>query len=211
MSSPVSLSDFADFILKAGPARLTAVKNLLENMEYHPAKDFWKPLRERIVRFHADSIADKAFLDAVVLDVTDQKKKTKYPEAIRGYRKFLGRNQTQYFEPSRDVWHCSGLAVRINPELGLDLNGNKILLKLYFRNQPLTKPKVSLVLALMRIGLINPEAQKCRMGLLDVCKGKLYLEEDSPDDLRLLLEAEAGSFVHLWNSLDQRKSLKDSA
>lgn len=46
-------------------------------------------------------------------------------------------------------WIVSELDVRINPELGLEFDSKKYLIKLYFKNDKLSKEKITQVLTLM--------------------------------------------------------------
>ena len=42
----ISLTDFVDFVIKAGSPKLTKVRELVNRGGYSPAFDFWKTLRE---------------------------------------------------------------------------------------------------------------------------------------------------------------------
>ncbi len=48
----ISLTDFVDFVIKAGPPKLTKVREIKTRVEYSPKLDFWKILRDGIRDFH---------------------------------------------------------------------------------------------------------------------------------------------------------------
>jgi hypothetical protein len=70
----ISLTDFVDFVVRSGPAKVTKVREIRERGPYAPALDFWKPLREGIVSFHAAGSTDKRELDRILRGITDPKK-----------------------------------------------------------------------------------------------------------------------------------------
>ncbi len=53
----VSLTTFVDFINKAGPPKMTVVRNWLDDDEYDPRKDYWKRLRDGIVNVHSRGLS----------------------------------------------------------------------------------------------------------------------------------------------------------
>ena len=48
----ISLTDFVDFVIKAGSPKLTKVRELFNRGEYSPAFDYWKQLRDHIADTH---------------------------------------------------------------------------------------------------------------------------------------------------------------
>ena len=93
----ISLTDFIDYVSKVGPTKYTKVVEIHKRDEYHPAFDFWKPLREGIIELHKKGL-DKSELDKILEDLTDKKKQNRYPELIHQYKAFLGRKKIEWFE-----------------------------------------------------------------------------------------------------------------
>jgi hypothetical protein len=116
----IYLTDFVDFVIRAGTPKLTKVREIKTRPDYSPAVDFWKPLREALVEFHKNG---KPF-DDLTGTIADPNKLRRYPDAIRAYRKFSRNKQIEWFEPPSGVWNAPDLRVRVNPELGLRLNGH---------------------------------------------------------------------------------------
>ncbi len=190
----ISITDFTDFVLRTGPPKITKVAEIFNRGLYNPAHDFWKPLRDNISEFHEGESHDISFGSTGA----HQRKQTRYEEAIKGYRKFLKQNAPEWFKPHRAQWEYEDLTIRINPEVGFILGSESLLVKLYFKQEPLTKSRVQVALSLMKTG---QKSKKYRVAILDVVRSKLY--KDSPTNLQMqaLLEGEAATFLAIWNSL----------
>lgn len=139
---PISLTDFVDFVSKSGSPKLTKVREVKTRDDYHPAFDFWKPLREGLISFHKAGAANKKDLDKIVTGLTDKKKVDRYRDGVKGYKKFLGNKKTKWSKPRSAVWGSGTLAVRVNPELGLTINGTPHIIKLHFKAEALSKLRI---------------------------------------------------------------------
>lgn len=198
---PLSLTDFVDFVVSSGTPKLTKVKTVKERGDYHPAYDFWKALRDGIIEFHRNNRTDKNELDNILVTINDAKKLSRYPEYIRAYKKFLGRKRMQWFHPPSASWGPSGIEIRVNPELGLRINGELYVIKLYFKSDRLSKQRTAIILKLMQTALAPCFQTEVRYGLLDVGHAKLHDDPPLDDTLLALLEGEATSFLTVWNRL----------
>ena len=127
-------------------------------------------------------------------------KERNYSLIVKGYRKFWGTKKIAWFDPPKGNWVRGDLQVSVNPELGLLINGKKHVVKLYFKAEKLSKLRVRTILRLIqkRVG-----ADDVRVALLDVRNSKLYVGDagDKPDDVDLLLNAEADAFATIYAGL----------
>lgn len=194
----ISLTDFVDFVITAGTPKLTKVSDIRNRGDYHPAIDYWKPLRDAIVEFHQGNV-DR--LDGFLVKVKAQSKLSNYQAGIKGYRKFLGRKEVAWFEPPTEVWSYDELNVRVNPELGLSIKGKKHIVKLYFKSKPLTKNQIYVIFDLMQQVLSERMPPECRIAMLDVQRGKLLVPTRETPKIDILLRGEAASFLQIWNSI----------
>lgn len=196
----VSLTYFVDFVLKAGTPKLTVVKEFKYRDDYKPYLDFYKELRDRIVDVHKNggTIAD---LQSWAASLAPPKQGS-YLGILAGYRRFFGgRKQYPWFDPPSTVCQVGGLPVTINPELGLEIQGVRHLIKVYWKDDPpLTKPKVQLILHLMEqaFARISPPAT---FGLLDARKGKLHTVGAPTPGLAALLAGEAATFMAVYSQI----------
>ena len=196
----ISLTDFVDFVIKAGTPKLTKVTEIKHRPEYSPAFDFWKPLRTGIRDFHKGGGANKSDLEQILLGINDPKKLRRYPAAIRAYKKFLGRKQVTWFDPPTDVWSHAGLNVHVNPELGLEIDGQRHVIKLYFKEEAPTKSRLQVIMELMRLSLSGATDSGDLFSILDVSNTKLA-SAAATSSVEPLLKGEAASFMQIWSSV----------
>jgi hypothetical protein len=191
----ISLTDWVDFVIIAGPPQFTKVKELAARGEYDPRCDFWKPLREGLQNYHQG----KARLDEVLLGLKDPKKLKRYPDAMKAYQKFVGKKHVAWFKPPSGLWTYGGLTVRVNPELGLQFDGKKHVVKLYLKEEKPTKQRLNIVLAMMRTALNLGDGTV--PAVLDLSSCRLITPKPVEQDLLPMLQAQAIAFVHMWNAV----------
>jgi hypothetical protein len=196
----ISLTDFIEYVTKVGGTKFTKVKQIKGREDYHPAKDFWKPLREGIVEFHKAD-ADKKELSKISNSLTDLKKLKLYPGLIKQYQKFIGRKKIEWFEPPSKTWKSNGLEVKINPEIGLFINDQPYAIKLYFKAEKMSQTKVDLILLLMNEQLKKRAYKDIQFAVLDVPNNKLFAKTKLGKEHLGLLEGEAMSFMSVWDSV----------
>ena len=202
----ISLTDFIGFVNKMGNAKLNHVKSIKDRPEYEPYMDFYKPLREAILKLHKKN-QKKEVLDTVLEGLTDDKKKRCYPDLIDGYKKFLGRKKFEWIKPPKKDWKIGGITITINPEIGLEekkKNGssNFYIIKLYFKEDALKKAQADQILTLMEMQLRSKVNEpEIKFAILDIRRGKLHIKQGQELKELPLLKGEANSFVTMWNSL----------
>lgn len=200
----ISLTDFVDFVASSGTPKLTKVRYVKGRPEYHPALDFYRILRNALVAFHQEGSKDKSELDGIITNLTDEKKKKRYDTAIRGYKKFLGKKNYEWFTPPGKTWSPpddKSIEIKVNPELGLIINGESNLIKIYFKAETLSKRRAETILVLMQDALSDHCPPGCKMGVLDIQRGKLHSVEHIDLSILPLLYGEADSFKTIWNNL----------
>lgn len=196
----LSLTDFVDVVSKSGTPKLTKVRRLVVRpAEYDPRRDFYRPLRRAIIEAHRDGHG-RSHLKGLAERQSDKKKRTNYPAAVTAYRNWWGRKSWDWFEPARGIWQYDSLSVAVNPELGLERNGERRLIKLYFKSEKLSKLRVDVILHLMEETLRedHPDAIMC---VHDIRHEKLFEPTVEKDDLGALLEAEAAFVQTAWKRL----------
>jgi hypothetical protein len=193
----ISLTDFVDIVSKSGTPKATKVAQVKERPDYEPAFDFYKSIREQIVDIHKNGLEGKA-LYTFLQTLKDRKKKANYPEIVDGYLKWLGRKQVDWFNPSRENYLSNGVEVIVNPELGLTFKGEMHLIKLYFKDEALSRFRVDVILSLME-HVLRPYCQKSSMmSVMDVRRGKLFSWRELCDSNIPLVDAELAYVGSLW-------------
>jgi len=194
----ISLTEFVDFIAKSGTPKLTLVRIVKQRhlAGYDPRTDFYKPFRDGLVQLHKNG-QPKSALDSLVAGQTDAKKQTAYPDLLKGYKRFLGRKTVQWFAPPQKLWTHSSLTVSVNPELGLEINGRRHAVKLYFKADKLTKLRMDAITQLMHHVLGTGDGSPT-FSILDVRNGKLISAPAPQPSLMPLLEGEALAFATIY-------------
>nr|WP_314625438.1 hypothetical protein [uncultured Janthinobacterium sp.] len=196
----LSLTDFVDVVSKAGSPKITKVKQIKNRPAYQPATDFYKPFREALINLHASG-KDRSSLDLIVSNLSDLKKIANYPELIDGYKKWWGKKSIGWFSPPRGTYTSSGVEIAVNPELGLIIDGKRVIVKLYNKAEPITQYRVDMVPLLMELVLRVSCNSTDVVALLDVRKGKLHYLSVNQATAKFGLDAEMAYIANLWPNL----------
>jgi len=197
----ISLTDFVDIVASAGGPKATKVADIKKRGEYEHYKDFWKILREHIIRMHRKKLP-LSHIDESKKGLTDKNKINNYPTLISGYKKWLGKKSPTWFKPPSSSIAAFGIEVSINPELGLKFGKKKHIIKLYFKKDP--------KLSLTRAHIANAAMEKalrpfCNeddvIAVLDIREAKLYKSKKLSAKDDALIAAELSYIDTLWSSL----------
>jgi hypothetical protein len=198
-ANTVSLTTFVDFVSKSGTPKITVVRHFKHGAAYHPAFDFYRPLRDAIVQVHAHGKPKKT-LDDLVTALADPRKVEAYAAVVRGHKRFMRRHPARWFDPPRGSWVEGGLAVHVNPELGLEIKRVRHVVKLYFKAEKLPKRNVATIARLMERSLGEPGTRTV-FAVLDVRRGALHVPSSSMPGIDALLSSEAASFAAILASV----------
>jgi len=199
----ISMTDFVEFIVRSGRPKQTKVKEIKERPDYDRPPDYWAQFRDGIKKFHRSGSTDKQQLSAILGRLRDPKKMDNYTSAVHGYQRFLGRKKIEWFEPPRQNWTEGGLTVRVNPELGLVINGQRHVLKLYLKpteKATLKSVHAEALLELMEVALRPQCEQDDVLAILHVHRPKLYASQ-ARASVAPLLVGEAASFMAIWEQV----------
>lgn len=199
----VGLSQFIDFSLKQGSSKVRIVRDVKNQPDYHPSRDFWKVLRQGIRDMHSNDLP-LSYLEGLILKVND-KKRAHYVQAIKAYTSYFKRKDVSWFDPGKSYWAHDRLFVRSSPEIGLIINDEPHLIKLYFKedSKTMVQRQTATILTLMRESTYGNEfAFTPHISMLNVKKKKLFTitSPPTPDSL-LALQAEANYFGFLWDRI----------
>ncbi len=196
----VSLTTFVDFVLKTGTPRLTQVKNLCNEGDYAVVNDYYKVLRDAVKQFHEDGGKNWGIMDNAASVHKLQREHSTADDLVKAYKKFLGRKHIEYFEPPKGKWEFDDLSVRINPEIGLVIDGVETIVKIYWKDGGLMKKQADLILLMMHAVVEEGLGEGYRMCVLDIRRSKPFFSVNRQVELEPLLRAEARAFVELWNA-----------
>lgn len=198
----VSLTQFLNFATKPPEQQLTVVREIRKQHDegYDVPPDLYKQFRESVIRMHKND-QPKDQLDRIAEQQTEPSRAKHYPPLVKGYKRFLGRKTTAWFDPPIGAWLCEGLRINVRPEIGLVINGTPTAIKLWLKDDDtLNKRRAELIVHLM--GQALPQStDELTVCVLDVRKGKLFCAGKSDREQTVLLRAQARSFMSLYREL----------
>ncbi|EYF06271.1 hypothetical protein [Chondromyces apiculatus] len=194
----ISLTYFVDFVLKAGTPKLAGVREWKERKD-DLSFDFYRQIREAIVDMHRNGKPDTV-LDEFLAAQRDERRRRVYPSIVEGYRKLQASSKMTWFEPPVGSCKLGDVEININPDLGLVIDGKPHLIKIYFRGEPLSAKRTTVVLNLLAGGLAESNPGKV-LALLDVRNAKLHTFKAPNPRLGVLLRGEAAAFSTIYAAL----------
>lgn len=199
----ISLTEFMNFVNKSGSAKSTVVSNAKtkRDEEYAHYKDYWLKLREKIKAVHRIN-GTHDDLKEVISEVIDERKEN-YRIAVSGYCSFWKKRKIEWVDPPKKTWTIGDLRIELNPELGLVINKQIFIVKLFTTaNNNLDKRHADLILTLMEKELRESVGDdNVIFAVLDVKRGKIFENKDHDTSLFSLLQGEAKSFEIIWKSM----------
>ncbi len=198
----ISLTQFLNFATKPPEQQLTVVREIRKQHAegYDVPPDLYKQFREAVVQMHKNG-KSKDFLDGIAARQTEPSRMKHYPPLVQGYKKFLGRKTTGWFDPPEGHWLCENLRINIRPEIGLLLDGVPTAIKLWLKgDDTLNKRRAELIVHLM-IQALPSTQDDLTVCVLDVRKSKAFCAGKSDHEQSALLRAQARSFVSLYRDL----------
>ena len=203
----VSLTRFKDFVNASSVDRQDVVKDTINSGEYSPCKDFYKDIREAIVSMFKDGGSIEKLEEEINL-VRDEKK-TQYLLLLQGFKTWINKKKIVYLGAEACNFELNGLDLSINPELLLEINGEKTVVKLFFKGgkQKAERKKASVIPVLMKTAFVafGEEYKDYNFAVLDICNGKLFrITPSTPiDKILLTLNTEAKNWLEYQSELQK--------
>lgn len=195
----LSLTDLVDVFSKAGTPRVTKVREIKNREAYSPATDYYRRFREGIVEIHT-SDKSKDSLGEILQNLPAHKVEN-YSEMVEGYRKWWGRKNISWFNPPRGSYSYHNFAISVNPELGVEIDGHRHVIKLYTKSDTLAKNRVDLVHSVMELSLSNLVLEGDRLCVLDIRNSKLFVSNGPMANAQAIIDAELSYIETLWPNL----------
>jgi hypothetical protein len=191
------MAQFVDYVLTSGTNKVTAVKQIKAGHDER-FSDFYRPVREAIVDMHQKGEGPEALDEFVTGLRNDPREARIFPKVVRGYGKFLrSAAKMTWFEPPMRDYPLGPIGVRVNPEIGLLINGQPHAIKLYFRSDPISQQRIIVTNQLLANALSTTWPGTV-FAVLDVRRGRLFPYYGGGAQVGLLLKAEAASLASLW-------------
>lgn len=203
MKKKISLTQLVDVIARKGRNKAKMVFSIQRKLAepYDPKKDHYRALRRALQDAHGQS-DPKGYLDNFVQTVTEPVRARRYASLVRAYKRWIGRKKIDQFDLLPVVYEHKGFAVRVNPELGLMIDDEPHVLKLYMKDQPLRREDAEVIAALMRHVYRD---ESTRYAVLDVQNAKLHSFDPGGIQVTIaMVDAELAYIAQLWQEPFQK-------
>ena len=191
----VPITTFIDFVSKPAAAKLKVVEEF--KGKYDPKEDFYKQIREGIVEMHQHDGEIKDL--TAIARATTNIKMPHYRDVIDGYKRFVKGKDIKWFKPPTARWTHGDLTIRVNPELGLKIDGASYVIKLYFKESRLTKDGIAIITHLVRAAMPSTVDKGHVLCLLDTRRARLHEASGLDKNSAFILEQEAKYWMSIWN------------
>lgn len=203
MKKKISLTQLVDVIARKGRNKAKMVFNIQRKLAepYDPKKDHYRALRRALQDAHGQA-DPKGYLDNFLQTVTEPVRAKRYASLVRAYKRWIGRKKIDRFDLLPVVYEHRGFAVRVNPELGLMIDDEPHVLKLYMKDQPLRREDAEVIAALMRHVYRD---ESTRYAVLDVQNAKLHSFDPGGIQVTIaMVDAELAYIAQLWQEPFQK-------
>lgn len=196
----VSVTKFLDFVHKSGLPRMTCLKDIKKQygIDYAVERDYYKWVREKIIEVIKNGLPVNDLNK--ILNLTHKQDKIRnYRQCIEGFSTFANKHTLEWCGTDRGEWIHNGLAIIVNPELLVKVDGKKYMIKLYFKTDPISKARSECIFYLFETAM--KKSKNYTPAILNCRTSSLIQKTKTVPDIQVLLQAEADAFLTMWNSL----------
>jgi hypothetical protein len=187
----VGLNNFLRFISANGASKVNQVLEALQ--DYRDWKDFYKDFREPAVL----AIATKKLnaLEVAVAAASSETKRKHYEECLDGLKEWMAKTAYTYVStPKSASWDAGEIKIAVNPEVVIDIGGDRYIVKLYMSREKLTQPARKAFSWLVK----KTHGSSAIPAILEVRKGRLSPSPAPTSKIAQWIRAEVAAFVELW-------------
>lgn len=204
MPNPIatlSMTRLVKIVHKSGFPKITEIRKAKDDQaKYDPKSDYWKKLRDRVVDAHEKGLGP-AHVQALLATPVNEKKEENYRKFVSNYVSWWGDRELPWWGKVGGTFTSNGFDVRVNPELGLTIDGENYAVKLYLaknKEDKLTTSRLG-ILGLLMHRILGPQTDgSVKMGVLDVGSSKLHTLGPGDHRAATLLEAEMACIAAAW-------------
>lgn len=188
---------FADYVLKKEKYKKSFVHQTINQGKYEPQQDYYLQLRTRLISLLRKNIPLNE-LENIIGNISERKTGN-YTTLIENIQSFLNGKRYKWVEPIKNEIDYSGLTIKVNPEIGLELDGTMYYIKMYFKQKEISIQKVSILEKMMQ-DACKTETVNVKLAIWDIRRCKIYSKESEEEiSIDYDLQKEALSWLKYAN------------
>ncbi|MBN1461645.1 MAG: hypothetical protein JXA57_19105 [Armatimonadetes bacterium] len=202
MARKIRMQDFAHLTRVPEKSRRPIVSKAWQQslQEYPVQGDYYKQVREGMVRVHKrgesiDKLAD-------IINKVHHDKQPHVARVVKAYIQWCEGHVLEFFPARKGYWQAHGVDVRVNPELGLVIDGVPHLIKVNFTKSPVPVAEAKIMAHLMHRALAPQVPENCVMAVLDLATDTLYGSTKPSPELDAVLDEHAAEVWELWEQAE---------
>lgn len=215
---PIEMSSFARFYEATGPQKVVIVRDarlFQSDPDSYAGRDYYFDLRNTLRQTHwatGDVATFQNALDALCARQKQPGKQDHLRAIGENYVRFWSKPGARTFEVPRAQISLAGLPIRVSAEIGMDYQGDRLAVKMWFNSPRATRAYRQSVKFMMDQAITDGSwANAWQPVILDVRRAEILPPVPIPRDLRRALEGQAGAFLQIWGGLDEPQAGPNAA
>lgn len=165
---------FANFVTEKPNKRKRYVNKIINKEPYAFEKDYYSVLRIKLI---SAIKKNKSLIELnQMLKKINPKKHNHYEVLIDQIQNFMQGVKYIWVEPPKNIIEYSGLQLKVNPEIGINIKGETLFIKMYFKQDQIENEKVNVMLKIMQDS-IKEDYQNAKVAILDVRRCELHKKD----------------------------------
>lgn len=192
----IFMKEFSDIAVSSGTSKISKIRKEKNKTSYNPARDYYKQIREAIVDSHSKGYGS-TYIAKEADGCTNLKRKPNYELIAKLYIQWLGKKNVTWFVPPRGTYTHLSSEIVLNPEIGMEYNDEKHVVKLYFGEEKISQNRANYMLHLMREKL----PKTCLYHVLDIRRKKLFSITGDHAIFLISINSEIAGIESAWPSV----------
>lgn len=165
---------FANFVTEKPNKRKRYVNKIINKEPYAFKKDYYSILRIKLI---SAIKKNKSLIELnQMLKKINPKKHDHYEVLIDQIQNFMQGIKYIWVEPPKNIVEYSGLQLKVNPEIGINIKGETLFIKMYFKQDQIENEKVNVMLKIMQDS-IKEDYQNAKVAILDIRRCELHKKD----------------------------------
>lgn len=187
----IGLNNFLRFISATGLSKVNQVVEALQ--DYRDWKDYYKEFRELAIVSLATKKTDR--LRKLIASLPDDTKAHHYGLCLDGFEQWLERTDYKIIShPKGKTWQAGEIRISVNPEVILEIEGVRYIVKLYLSKERLSQPARRAYAWLLG----ETHGHTATPATLEVRRGKLTPIPPPTNRIGQWIHGEIAAFIALW-------------